>query len=228
MVARSLAHSGRPAVPPLGSPPPAAAGTGASSSGPGVHHSVIAELERLSQSPHQAFLAQLRKYREVRPWPMPEGYQQRLAPNYLAQVYKSGQTGVEYARKWLRDHGLSGCAPAQEMLSIMEAVDDSIFSDGNDVINSVAFEKLVRRAYGLERAFEHCWKLEDWRRPDGKKSWTSKVQWDLCDRYDLRSQYLRATRVPSADDEAKQAMERDAAFHKYYEKVKSVTGPSAE
>ena len=62
----------------------------------------------------------------------------------------------------------------------MEAVDDSIFSDNLDVINSVAFEKLVRRAYGLERAYENCWKIEDWRRPDGKKNWTSKVQWDLC------------------------------------------------
>ena len=180
---------------------------------------MIAELERLSQSPHPAFLAQLRKYREVRPWPMPEGYQQRLAPNYLAQVYKSGQTGVEYARKWLRDHGLSGCAPAQEMLSIMEAFDDSIMSGLTDVVNSVAFEKLARRAYGLERAFEDCFQEEDYRRPDGKTKWVSKVKWDLCERYDVRNQIMKSTKVPVADEEARQSMERDAAFFKYYTKA---------
>ena len=54
------------------------------------------------------------------------------------------------------------------------------------------------------------------------------MQWDLCDRYDLRSQYLRATRVPQADEETKQAMERDAAFHKYYQKVKESQPPGID
>ena len=90
--------------------------------------------------------------------------------------------------------------------------------DERDVINSVAFEKLVRRAYGLERAFEDVHAEVDWKRPDGKKNWMSKVKWDLCDRYDLRNLVARGSRIADVDEEAKQAMERDAAFHKWYTK----------
>ena len=67
----------------------------------------IAELERASQNVHSAFLRQLRRYREVSPWPMPVGYKQRLSPVYLSQVYRSGTTGVEYAKRWLLAHGLT-------------------------------------------------------------------------------------------------------------------------
>jgi glutathionylspermidine synthase len=107
----------------------------------------------------------------------------------------------------------------------MQAVDDSVMIDEKDVINSVAFEKLVRRAYGLEKAYEDCYKIEDWKRPDGKKSWVSKVKWDLCDRYDLRGKSSQTTKVLEADEEARQAMERDAAFMKYYTKSR---GPNSE
>ena len=61
---------------------------------------------------------------------------------------------MEYARRWLRDRSLMKCSPAQEMLSIMEAVDDAVLGQEADVINTISFEKLARRAYGLERAFE--------------------------------------------------------------------------
>eukprot|EP00969_Alexandrium_andersonii_P296764 13113629-Alexandrium_andersonii.AAC.1 len=60
------------------------------------------------------------------------------------------------------------------MLTLMEAVDDSILHDERDVIDSVAFEKLVRRAYGLERAYEDVFSEEDYRWPDGKKQRVSK------------------------------------------------------
>ena len=94
----------------------------------------------------------------------------------MADVYRTG-TASSNARAWIRDHELQKNVPAQEMLSIMEAVDDSILVDERDVINSVAFEKLVRKAYGLERAFEDVHREVDWKRPDGKKNWVSKVKW---------------------------------------------------
>ncbi len=116
------------------------------------------------------------------PWLMPQGFRKRLAPSHLAQVYKSGITGVGYGRGWIQNHHLEKCSPAQEILSIMEAVDDSVITDERDVINSVAFEKLCRRAYGLERAFENVWCEDDHKRPESQKgkSWKSKVQWDSC------------------------------------------------
>ena len=158
---------------------------------------------------------------QPRPWPMPAGFRQRLAAPYLAQVYKGGTTALEYARRWIQNHRLEKCSPAQDMLSIMEAVGDSIVTDQRDVINSVAFEKLTRRAYGLERAYENCWTEEDWKRPDSArgKAWKSKVQWDLCDQYDVRGQSQKGTRVAVAYQEAKESMEREASFMKYYSKM---------
>ena len=189
---------------------------------------VIARLQRATRPPHEAFLEQLSKYREIpsHEWPMPPGYQKRLAPSYLAEVYRSG-TAVSYAKNWLREHSLANNVPAQEMISIMEAVDDSILMDQRDVINSLAFEKLIRRAYGLERAFEDCWKESDWKRPDGKKTWTTRVKWELCSRYDTRALNMRSARVAAADEEAKQAMERDAAFFKWYSKSTEASAAKA-
>lgn len=115
--------------------------------------SLIAELERAAARPHEAFLIQLRRYQEVTPWPMPLGHRKRLSAPYLARVYKMGNTVVEYARTFIRTHALDKCVPVQELLTIMEAVDDAIITDDKDVINSVAFEKLTRRAYGLEKAY---------------------------------------------------------------------------
>lgn len=104
------------------------------------------------------------------------------------------------------------------MISIMEVIDDSIMLDGKDVINSLAFEKLVRKACGLECALEDVEKESDWKRPDGKKTWVTRVKWDLDDRYDMRNIAYRSAKVLEADEEAKQAMERDAAFFKRYNK----------
>jgi hypothetical protein len=182
---------------------------------------LIAELERASQNVHSSFLKQLRRYREVHPWPMPAGYRKRLAPTYLAGVYKNGISGVEYGRRWIAAHKLEKCSLAQEILSILEAIDDSILTDERDVINSVAFEKLCRRAYGLERAFENEWSEDDYKHPDSQKgkNWKSKVQWDLCEQFDVRSLALKATRVPEAEAEARESMEREASFNKYYAKL---------
>ena len=54
----------------------------------------LAELERAAMNVHHAFLTQLRAYRDVPPWPVPTGYRKRLAPSYLAQVYKHGATAA--------------------------------------------------------------------------------------------------------------------------------------
>ena len=84
-------------------------------------------------------MSQQKKYREIplSKWLMPPGYQERLHPAYLAEVYRTG-TAVHYARQWIRDHELQKKVPAQEMISIMDAVDDSILQD-RDVISSLAF-----------------------------------------------------------------------------------------
>ncbi len=65
------------------------------------------------------------------------------------------------------------------------------------------------------------WCEGDYKRPATQKgqAWQSKVQWDLRDQYDTRGLSNRSTRVAGADEEARQNMEREAAFNKYYSKV---------
>ena len=110
----------------------------------------------------------------------------------------------------------------------MEAIDDSLVTDERDVINSVAFEKMARRAYGLERAHEDCSTELDWKRPDNAKNWRSKVKWDLCDRYDVRGQNMRTARVREADKEVQDSLENDVAFTQYYTKYADATKSSRE
>ena len=105
----------------------------------------------------------------------------------------------------------------------MDAMDDMVFAESRGFLNLVSTEKLVRRSYGLEKAFENVHREEDWRRPEGKKYWASKVKWDLCDRYDLRGHGIKPTAISHVDEEAQKSMERDAAFYKYYDKVKAHT-----
>jgi hypothetical protein len=180
-------------------------------------------MEKAVEPPYQAFLRQLRKYKDIEYWPMPKGFQERLAPKYLCEVYREG-TALRYAKDWIIKHNLQNNSPAQEMLSIMQAVDDSILFDNADVINALAFEKLVRRAYGLERAFEDCWLEPDWKRVESKKQWKSKVKWSLCERYDVRSQIGKAHRIYEVDEEARKEMERDANLSKWYNKVSEREG----
>lgn len=70
-------------------------------------------------------------------------------------------------------------------------------------------------------------KESDWKRPDRKNNWMSRVKWDLCDRYDVRNYNSRPARVPTVDEEGRQSMERDAAFQKWYANGSSTARVSA-
>ena len=109
------------------------------------------------------------------------------------------------------------------MVSIMDAVDDLVFGDSSGFLSHVSTEKLVRRAYGLEKAFEDVHRESDWRRPGGKKPWSSKVRWDLCSKYDLRVRVVKASSALGVE----KVVAKDAAFYKYFDKARA-HGPKAE
>ena len=83
---------------------------------------MLAQLERANQNPQQAWLESLKEYKEVEPtqWAMPDGYKQRVAPEYLTKVYSAPRTGREYAEKWLKDRGLETCQSAKGMLDALQ------------------------------------------------------------------------------------------------------------
>ena len=98
-----------------------------------------------------------------------EGIVVRLKRGPKAIVYQNS-TAVKYAKQWLRGHLLIKCAPAPEMISIMEAMGDNLMHDERDVITRLSSERLIWRAYGLERCYEEVSHESDWKRPDDKKA----------------------------------------------------------
>ena len=49
-------------------------------------------------------------------------------------------------------------------------------------INRVSTEYAARRAFGLQQAFRHCKKKEDWCKPRNAKEWSTMVDWNLMQR----------------------------------------------
>ena len=97
-------------------------------------------------------------------------------------------------------------------------------------MNLVSLEYLARKAYAIETGFEMVRSENDWKRPSGKKEWTSKVDWDMIHRIDpasvsdaSRGEYMREVR-----EELKTGMARDADFMKLKMKVGERAGSQAD
>ena len=81
-------------------------------------------LEYLSKNPLECLLALSKNIKEMDDWPFSgTSGKDRVAPWYFAQVYQGGRRGVEYARKWIRDHGLHKHHKAEQMVVLLMSVD---------------------------------------------------------------------------------------------------------
>ena len=81
-------------------------------------------------------------------------------------------------------------------------------------------EVICRKIYGLLRAFDDAKSEADWKRPKGQagQKWKSKVAWDLCAQYDVRSLDENELQIPMADEEVRLRLEKKALFNKYLSK----------
>jgi len=170
------------------------------------------------------FLEELKNYREIKveDWPLPTGYQQRLAPIFLAEVYKGGQTGENYAKEYRRKHGLEECLAAQEIENILSNFDRMLLVDNEPgFINRVSTEYAARRAFGLLQAFRNCRKKDDWCKPrNAPSSWRSKVEWTELDRVDPRAADALPAGFRPIENEVRAELERDALLLKAKAKLK--------
>lgn len=119
----------------------------------------------------------------------------------------------------------AGSLPVQERAVESPSALDATLSRLH-AMDAVLRKDSCRRANGLERACEDTWGKEDWRRPKGwgatKAKWRSKVDWDLCEQYDMRVLATRATRIALMGAEAQERAQRETASHKYYSKMSGV------
>ena len=110
-----------------------------------------------------------------------------------------------------------GCGAAKGTVDALACVDRLLLEDrAPDLVNLVSLEYLARKAYAIETGFELARQESDWKRPSGKKEWTSKVDWDMIHRIDpasasdaARGEYAREVR-----EELKTGMARDVDFAK--------------
>ena len=88
-------------------------------------------------------------------------------------------------------------------------------------MNSEAVEILTRRIHGLQLAFRDVRKLSDWKQPRGQsgQKWRSKVQWHLCDQYDIRALDEEDMAAGAVDEEVRKRLETKALFNKHLNKA---------
>ena len=162
----------------------------------------------------------LQKYRDIDGWNL-GGAKARIAAQYLARLYKSGKAASETARSWISEKELDTCHAAQEFLLLAMILDKMITDQKEDLINSAACEILCRRMHGLQLAFQNVHRQSDWKQPRGQQGqkWKSKVQWELCDQYDVRALDENELTMPGADEEVRLRLEKKALFNKYLAKA---------
>ena len=196
---------------------------------------VLRRMKNKAMLPQQVFLSQVERFRAVDPnhWAQhfPENYRERIAPEFLAEVYASGMTGEQYGRSFLRNRELLECQPAREIIAGLAALDTMLLADRDeDMLNKVATEKLARKVLGLMRAYEKVNCVADWPRPRGRdgEKWRSKVDWEAARRIDPFIRSLdTAIRIPGLEEELRRSMDQEAAYLRVAQRLEDATSGNA-
>ena len=183
---------------------------------------VVHAVEQGALDPRAAMLDHLKRYAELPDWSLADT-KERIAPYILGRLYRSGRSAAEEIRHWTSRRELDSCHAAQELLLLGMILDRLVKSDA-DIINSEAVEILTRRVHGLQLAFRDVKKLSDWKQPRGQggQKWRSKVQWHLCDQYDIRALDEEDMAVPGVDEEVRRRLEHKALMNKYMAKAEEI------
>ena len=143
----------------------------------------------------------------------------------MGEVCGTGLTAKKWAKQFIKEHGLDENDRARELIPTYGAVDTLILDDrDHNPINSVAFERLVRKGYGIVRAHRLCQKPENWRRPkaDSKADkWVSKVDEEIWSRIDPifagKEDFTFVNK--KVEDEVRTEMSREAEWMKARNKL---------
>jgi hypothetical protein len=197
---------------------------------------VIQKLKKSTESPQEIFVKCLESFRQedTDEWArqFPSGYRQRVAPMFLGEVYSTGQTAKSWAKKFIKERELGDFSEARDLIPAMAAVDALILQDrAEDVINSIALERLAKRAYGVYQGCRSVRCANDWRRPkDGKKDWKSKVDFVMWKRLDpsrlADDEQVFVNRL--VEEEVRAEMDRDASLLKARMKLEERGGAAED
>ena len=132
--------------------------------------------------------------------------EERLAPEYLLHVYSCSKYAKDYMKNMLTVKGLTQSPIFKDALRVGSTIEDLLFIDRQDVLNSAAVERQARRLYTIELA------LADVSNADQLKT---HANWELADNYDLSHLEGNTFHCTAVDDEVKKRLERAATLNKY-------------
>ena len=178
---------------------------------------LVKKLQKDSKTPQEKFLEALDHFVEVDPemWAtyFPPGFRQRMSPHSLGEVYASGNTGKEWAKKWVNECELGDCDEAREIIPTAAALDAIFLVDQvPGAINQVGTEKLVRKMFGIRQAFRNVKKAADWKKGKGNNSKVDYEAWKRIDPGMQEDEHIFVNR--RVEDEQRSEMERDASWIK--------------
>ncbi len=98
------------------------------------------ELVRDAQNPSETPIAEPRRFKAVRPWRMPVGYQVRMTHKFLANTLRGGQRLLVVLKTSVRDHGLDKSVYGKELLRAGQIIDSHLYGDQIQGFINQAFE----------------------------------------------------------------------------------------
>ena len=177
----------------------------------------IQRLEAEAANPREAALDHLRRFQKLEQFLVGGDAQVRVAPTFIAKLYRTGRSAVREMEELIRAKGLEKCHTAAELPTLALVLDRLMMQTSNpDVINMPAVEAICRRMYGLTRAFGDVKCEADWQKPRNHRGkFKSKVKWALLEEYDVRALDNNELSVPEADEEVTQRLKQKALFNKH-------------
>jgi hypothetical protein len=181
---------------------------------------LIKKLKRNAKAPQEVFVEALEEFadQDYEMWAtqFPHGYRQRIAPNFLGEVYASGKTAKEWAKSWIRDKGLGECSEAREIIPACASIDSIFLVDQTQgAINMVNVERLARKVLGIKVGYAEVNKEADWKKPANVKTWKTKVDREMWRRTDPTvddKDHIFMNR--RAEDEMRTELDREASMLK--------------
>ena len=107
----------------------------------------IRRLLRRAKNPLGRAIQLLRQLKDMPYWTLPEGYDERLGPDMVAEVFNNG-TAWQRSLIWRRDHGMEKSKVADIHLGLSDLLDAAALDDDiPGLINCAFCERLLRDAH---------------------------------------------------------------------------------
>ena len=135
----------------------------------------------------------------------------RIAPSYAFHIYHKDKKASSYFHNLLASKGLAGAGAgvvplAHEVERLASCLDEMLYVDGVDIINSLHAERMLRRLYGVEYTLSGVASRDDLKSAD----------WTTADKLDLNKlENGGGFHNETVMEEARKRMEREAQHSKW-------------